>query len=431
MRRKIVNSLITATVIGSMLTGMAVPCFAGGKKDGGSSITVLVESGSPAEALANNTAADFEKETGCKVVVDAVAYTGMYDKLSTEIKAGQAAHDVACMDFVWLAAFADAIEPITDADTSDFLPTLEESGTVDGNLLGYPMWVNAKILIYRKDLIPEDKVPKTWDEFFALGDKVKDIDGRALFTYQGIYPGYMEEMLWPAIANECGEEALTKIANYEEGSFNNEGVLKALSHIKEIADKGYLLEGTVGMNHTESQTEMMLGKAAFITNGTWMENEMQDAPREDGFEFAMATIPTENADDVHYVFDSCEQFSIPAAAKNPELAKEFLRFLYSDESVSAFAEASGALYATKSAREVAKDKLSTAIYNMYGIYEEANASSLIMSFAAVPADCKVNPKDEIFNPITSVMNDEMTVEEWAQNVEDAFAQVRADMEAAN
>ena len=126
-----------------------------------------------------------------------------------------------------------------------------------------------------------------------------------------------------------------------------------------------------------------------------------------------------------------DRFSIPAAAKNPELAKEFLRFLYSDESVSAFAEASGALYATKSAREVAKDKLSTAIYNMYGIYEEANASSLIMSFAAVPADCKINPKDEIFNPITSVMNDEMTVEEWAQNVEAAFAQVRADMEAAN
>ena len=79
---------------------------------------------------------------------------------------------------------------------------------------------------------------------------------------------------------------------------------------------------------------------------------------------------------------------------------------------------------------VAKDKLSTAIYNMYGIYDEANASSLIMSFSAVPADCKINPKDEIFNPITSVMNDEMTVEEWAQNVEDAFAQVRADQEAA-
>ena len=207
----------------------------------------------------------------------------------------------------------------------------------DGDIYLAPFNSGPQGLIYNKTFFDENnlEVPKTWDEFFALGDTVKDIDGRSLFTYQGIYPGYMEEMLWPAIANECGEEALTKIANYEEGSFNNEGVLKALTHIKEIADKGYLLEGTVGMNHTESQTEMMLGKAAFITNGTWMENEMQDAPREDGFEFAMAPIPTENADDVHYVFDSCEQFSIPAAAKNQELAKEFLRFLYSDESVSA------------------------------------------------------------------------------------------------
>lgn len=113
MRKKIVNSLITATVIGSMLTGMAVPCFAGEKKDDGSSITVLVESGSPAEALANNTAADFEKETGCKVVVDAVAYTGMYE-LSFLPKLKQ--DRLLMMFHAWILygwqAFADAIEPI-------------------------------------------------------------------------------------------------------------------------------------------------------------------------------------------------------------------------------------------------------------------------------------------------------------------------------
>ncbi len=73
------------------------------------------------------------------MVVDAIAYTGMYDKLSTEIKAGEATHDVGCLDVVWLAAFKDAIEPVMDADTSD-----------------------------RKDLIPEDKVPKTWEEYRAL-----------------------------------------------------------------------------------------------------------------------------------------------------------------------------------------------------------------------------------------------------------------------
>ena len=38
---------------------------------------------------------------------------------------------------------------------------------------------------------------------------------------------------------------------------------------------------------------------------------------------------------------------------------------------------------------------------------------------------------EINPDIKVIRNDEMTVEEGAQNVEGAFAQVRADMEAAN
>mgnify|MGYP000641436687 CR=1 FL=1 len=435
---------VAAALLAAVTCVSMAACGSGGdtNADGKVEITMWHNSTTgDGKAYWESAAKAFEKENpNVTIKIEAIQNEDMDGKLQTALQDPNSAPDIfmarggqKLRDVVEAGQAMDLTDKISDT-VKNQMATAEATGTIDGKIYSVQQSVLPGGIWYSKDLFEKagiTETPKTWDEFFALGDKVKDIDGRALFTYQGIYPGYMEEMLWPAIANECGEEALTKIANYEEGSFNNEGVLKALSHIKEIADKGYLLEGTVGMNHTESQTEMMLGKAAFITNGTWMENEMQDAPREDGFEFAMAPIPTENADDVHYVFDSCEQFSIPAAAKNPELAKEFLRFLYSDESVSAFAEASGALYATKSAREVAKDKLSTAIYNMYGIYEEANASSLIMSFAAVPADCKVNPKDEIFNPITSVMNDEMTVEEWAQNVEDAFAQVRADMEAAN
>lgn len=262
MRKKIVNSLITATVIGSMLTGMAVPCFAGGKKDGGSSITVLVESGSPAEALANNTAADFEKETGCKVVVDAVAYTGMYDKLSTEIKAGQAAHDVSCMDFVWLAAFADAIEPITDADTSDFLPTLEESGTVDGNLLGYPMWVNAKILIYRKDLIPEDKVPKTWDEYKALAKEMKtdDMYGTTVFG-----SGSDAVCSFLDFACQAGADGLV----YDkDGNVNitDQPYVDALDFMVEMANEDCTPSDSLATASTESQELFNNGKVAMQLN---------------------------------------------------------------------------------------------------------------------------------------------------------------------
>lgn len=301
----------------------------------------------------------------------------------------------------------------------------------DSKIYLAPFNTGPQGLIYNKTYFAQKNltIPKTWDDFFALGEKAKE-DGRALFTYQGIYPGYLEEILWPAIANAGGMEALNKIFTYEEGSFNNATVLSVLKNLQKISTDGYLLQGTVGMNHTESQSEMMLGKALFITNGTWMENEMADAPREEGFEFAMAGVPTFTADGTQYVLDSCEQFSIPKAARNPELAKEFLRFLYSDESVAQFAKSSGSVYATKTGREISKQYLTDAIYSMYGIYDQPNVKSITLNFQSLPSNCKIVVSDEIFNPITSVMNGEMTVEQWAESVEAAFAQIRTDKAAA-
>ncbi len=320
--------------------------------------------------------------------------------------------------------------PLKDDIKDGLLESAKCAPYGDDKIYLAPFNTGPQGLIYNKTVFDEKgwTVPETWDEFFALGDTVQ-ADGRSLFTYQGIYPGYLEEMLWPAIASAGGMEAIDAICSYEEGSFNNPIVLSVLQEIADISAKGYLLKGTVGMNHTESQSEMMLGKAAFITNGTWMESEMADAPREDGFEFAMTAVPTLKTGDTAYVLDSCEQFSIPAQAKNPELAKEFLRFLYSDESVALFAENAGSVYATKTGRELAKDYISEATYNMYGIYDQENTKSLIMNFEALPSNSKINISDEVFNPITSVMNGEMTAEEWAESVEAAFAQVRQDRAA--
>lgn len=168
---------VLTLILAAMMLIMCVGCAKEAPKTGDpqqaekptaeTTITVMVESGSPAESLANETAQQFYDETGIKVVVDAIAYSGMYDKLSAETKSGTAAHDVACLDFIWLPAFSDSIAPITGTDTSDFLPSLAESGTYNGELLGYPMWVNAKILIYRADVFAELDldVPTTQEEY--------------------------------------------------------------------------------------------------------------------------------------------------------------------------------------------------------------------------------------------------------------------------
>lgn len=264
MKRRLLSVLLTAAMVGTMLVGCGNSKKEESSKEEskGNSITVLVESGSPAEALANETAKAFEEETGCKVVVDAVAYTGMYDKLSTEIKAGEATHDVGCLDVVWLAAFKDALEPVNDADTSDFLPTLQESGTLDGNLLGYPMWVNAKVLIYRKDLIPEDKVPKTWEEYQALAEELAtdDMYGTTVFG-----SGSDAVCSFLDFACQAGAEGLVFD---EDGNVNitDQAYVDALNFMAENADADYTPADSLSTAATESQELFTNGKVAMQLN---------------------------------------------------------------------------------------------------------------------------------------------------------------------
>ena len=258
MKKKILSVVLAVAMAGTMLAG----CGAKKEAKNKNSITVLVESGSPAEALAKETAASFEEETGCEVIIDAVAYTGMYDKLSTEIKAKQAAHDVACMDVVWLAAFEDAIEAINDADTSDFLPTLQESGTIDGNLLGYPMWVNTKVLIYRKDLIPEDKVPQTWEEYQALAKELKtdDMSGTTVFG-----SGSDAVCSFLDFACQAGAEGLVFD---KDGNVNitDQAYVDALNFMVENATADYTPDDSLATAATESQELFTNGKTAMQLN---------------------------------------------------------------------------------------------------------------------------------------------------------------------
>lgn len=259
MKKRILSILIMSAFVLPFTVGCGMK---NELESSGDSITVLVESGSPAEQLAYDTADDFEAETGCKVIVDAVAYSGMYDKLSTEIKARASAHDVACMDFVWLAAFAGAIEPLQNVDTSDFLPTLVESGTVDGNLLGYPMWVNVKCLIYRKDLIPEDKVPQDWDEYQALAEETAtpEIYGTTVF-------GSGSDAVCSFLDFACQAGADGLIFD-KDGNVNltDQPYADALNFMVRNAAADYTPSDALATAATESQELFTNGKAAMQLN---------------------------------------------------------------------------------------------------------------------------------------------------------------------
>lgn len=316
MKKKILSVVLAVAMAGTMLAG----CGAKKEAKNKNSITVLVESGSPAEALAKETAASFEEETGCEVIIDAVAYTGMYDKLSTEIKAKQAAHDVACIDAVWLAAFADAIEAINDADTSDFLPTLQESGTIDGSLLGYPMWVNTKVLIYRKDLIPEDKVPQTWEEYQALAKELKtdDMSGTTVFG-----SGSDAVCSFLDFACQAGAEGLVFD---KDGNVNitDQAYVDALNFMVENATADYTPDDSLATASTESQELFTNGKTAMQLNWSHQYPAAVDALGADKVGCAPMIGGSAGVGATTGPWYEC----VMKASENKEMAKKYVEYMY-------------------------------------------------------------------------------------------------------
>lgn len=316
MKKKFLSVVLAVAMAGTMLAG----CGAKKEAKNKNSITVLVESGSPAEALAKETAASFEEETGCEVIIDAVAYTGMYDKLSTEIKAKQAAHDVACIDAVWLAAFADAIEAINDADTSDFLPTLQESGTIDGSLLGYPMWVNTKVLIYRKDLIPEDKVPQTWEEYQALAKELKtdDMSGTTVFG-----SGSDAVCSFLDFACQAGAEGLVFD---KDGNVNitDQAYVDALNFMVENATADYTPDDSLATASTESQELFTNGKTAMQLNWSHQYPAAVEALGADKVGCAPMIGGSAGVGATTGPWYEC----VMKASENKEMAKKYVEYMY-------------------------------------------------------------------------------------------------------
>ena len=95
--------------------------------------------------------------------------------------------------------------PLKDQVLDGVLDTAKCSPYSDGKIYLAPFNASPLGLVYNKTLFKENnwELPETWDEFFELGDKAKE-KGIALLTYAGQYPGYMESLLWPAIASRRG-----------------------------------------------------------------------------------------------------------------------------------------------------------------------------------------------------------------------------------
>ncbi|MGP4038739.1 carbohydrate ABC transporter substrate-binding protein [Gracilibacillus sp. D59] len=299
----------------------------------------------------------------------------------------------------------------------------------DGKVYLAPYNYNLMGLWYNKELFENESIsiPETWDEFFDYTEVATEHD-RALFTYQGIHPGYLEEILVPAIYDRGGQEALDQFLNYDPEFWKSDVALDVLSIFEQIGSTdNALMEGTIALNHTQSQTSFMQGDAMFIPNGNWFETEMEDAPTEDPFGFGFMGVPAFESGDTLTAQTSIEQIYIPKDSDNKELAKDFLTYLYTDESVLLNGEKAHGAMAVKGAVELVKDYITTSSYNAYKQVEKGEIYPVSSSFAALPSGTNINISDEVYKPAVEVLSGDSTAQEWADRLYNVYVQIQEDM----
>ncbi|MCL2033110.1 MAG: carbohydrate ABC transporter substrate-binding protein [Oscillospiraceae bacterium] len=314
----------------------------------------------------------------------------------------------------------DSDAPLRDKIIDGALESLKCSPYGDGRVYIAPGGVYPMALVYNTALFAEQgwDLPVTWDDFFALGDKAKELD-IALFTYQGQYPGYWDGVLPSALASALGSD-YAKIENLEPGIWMDPRTVAVMEQFEKIYTGGYLMPGTVGLNHTDSQAAQMMNRALFIPNGPWMEDEMKDAERAPGYRFGLAPSPAMSQGAPRYVNTGLGQFSIPAAAANPEAAKLFLRYLYTDEMIAKYAELNSEVAATKNAGELARPFLTEDIYGFFNVFSLPGAANINIGFASVPEGSRIVLSDELWNPLSDLFSGRMTAIQYCEHMDGIY-----------
>ena len=144
------------------------------------------------------------------------------------------------------------------------------------------------------------------------------------------------------LARLVGSDAIAAMsASAADEAWKSENVTKAFQAMEALSP--YMSPQTATNKYPAGQQEFALGEAAMYLNASWMPSEVADTAGDDfpwGF-FAFPTVEG-GAEDSGFCSVGGIPLAVYSGSKNPDAAKEFLRYVVSKEVQDYLAEMGGA-----------------------------------------------------------------------------------------
>lgn len=282
MKKKILSVLLCTAMVASL----AVGCGGNKNSDSGSeSSDKLVywsmwEATEPQGQAIQEAIDAYTKETGVEVDVQFKGRTGIREGLESALKSGTNIdmfdEDIDRVNGTWGSYLMDLEQLAKDNDyekTANAGLIQACRDVAGGTLKSIPYQPNVFAFFYNQDLFDQagiKEVPKTWDEFLAVCQKLKD----AGITPMTMDDAYATCVIGYHLGRYVGEEGVKKIVT--EGLWDDPAVLQMAKDIEELASKGYFSEN-VGKNvwPNGQNVELAGGQVAMYLNGSWLPNEVK------------------------------------------------------------------------------------------------------------------------------------------------------------
>ena len=257
--------------------------------------------------------------------------------------------DVYLDNFGQIAQIYKIPDTLVDLSKEPWVKRLvSTSGVTDGGkVYGLPMVGVPSIegVVYNKKIFQQlgVTVPKTWDEFLAVCDKIRKagIDPVAITAKDNWTIGmWVVEIVPLAVqdkANIWNDLNTGKVKFDAVPAFTD-----VFMKMKQVVDKGYANKDMFSATYDMGNDMVATGKAAMVVQGDWAANDI--LKKYSDAQIGMFPIPI--VANARYTSGFTAAFTIPLKSKHVEAARELLRYFATPEQVKIVATDWGYVPAT-------------------------------------------------------------------------------------